>query len=176
MARHKAQRAHNERVLSISESHVLAEIFGFERGQITSCCYPDETLLSLKHETESFDACVSDQVLEHIEGSPFLAVAESLRVVKRGGFVCHTTCFINPLHNAPGDFWRFTPNALALLVGEHGRIVEVGSWGNALVWPYCEMGLRFCPIPLCNYHPAHLLANWNQTKWAIVTWLIAEKI
>lgn len=175
LARYKAERASGQRVLAISRSRVLAELLGFDRTQITDCSYPAENLLSLSYGDGLFDACVSDQVLEHIEGNPFVGVAESFRVVKSGGLVCHTTCFINPLHSAPGDYWRFTPNALALLVGERGRVIELGSWGNAFVWPYCAMGLRFCPIPLCRVHPAHFLANWNDERWAIVTWVIAEK-
>jgi ubiquinone/menaquinone biosynthesis C-methylase UbiE len=49
----------------------------------------------------TFDAVASDQVLEHVEGDPFVAIAESVRVVKAGGFVVHTTCFLNSLHGAP---------------------------------------------------------------------------
>jgi len=37
------------------------------------------------------------------------------------------------VHKNPGDYWSFTPDALALLTREHGDILDVGGWGNPLV-------------------------------------------
>jgi 2-polyprenyl-3-methyl-5-hydroxy-6-metoxy-1,4-benzoquinol methylase len=44
---------------------------------------------------------VSDQVLEHVVGDPQTAIDETLRVLRPGGIVIHTTCFMNPIHGAP---------------------------------------------------------------------------
>ena len=49
----------------------------------------------LKDET---DEHMFNQVLEHIGGDPFTAVDETFRVLKEGGIVLHTTCFISPIH------------------------------------------------------------------------------
>lgn len=65
--------------------------------------------MNLSFNDEQFDFCISDQVLENIEGNPFKAFSETARVVKKGGRVCHITCFINGIHGAPNDFWRYTP-------------------------------------------------------------------
>ena len=64
-------------------------------------------------------------VLEHVEGNPFAPVRESLRVVRPGGAIVHTTCLLNPVHREPGDFWRFTPDGLALICR------SVSSWPSA---------------------------------------------
>ena len=59
----------------------------------------------------------------------------------------HTTCFIQPIHMKPGDFWRFTPDGLSNMAKGKAEIIEASGWGNALVWPYILLGLRTVPIP-----------------------------
>ena len=100
--------------LAISGSNRLSLVLGLKAARIVEAGYPEHTMLSLGFPDGALDFCVSDQVLEHVEGDPFDAVRESFRVVRPGGFVVHTTCLLNPIHREPGDFWRFTPDALAL--------------------------------------------------------------
>ena len=133
LANYSEPRTEDLKVLSISQSHYLARLLGFSDRQITDASYPEFNILSLPFEDGAFDAIVSDQVLEHIEGAPQLAVDELFRVLKLQGIALQTTCFINPVHKNPGDYWRFTPDALALLTREHGDILDVGGWGNPLV-------------------------------------------
>jgi SAM-dependent methyltransferase len=59
----------------------------------------------------SFDVVVCSEVLEHII-NPTQAVFEMHRVLKSGGILLLTTRFLFPVHDAPGDFWRFTPYGL----------------------------------------------------------------
>jgi hypothetical protein len=91
----------------------------------------------------------------------------------RGGLAL-TTCFINPVHGAPHDYWRLTPECLKLLVEKHGRIIDVGGWGSFFVWVYCRFGLRDQPIPYAGWHPANWLAKKNDKNWPIVTWVFAQ--
>jgi SAM-dependent methyltransferase len=133
-------------------------------------------MLTLAFDDAAFDFCVSDQVLEHVEGNPFDAVAESLRVVRPGGWVVHTTCLMNPVHQAPGDFWRFTPDALALLCRSAGAIeIETGSWGNRSALALTQVGLRMVKIPLDPAHPLHRIATASERDWPIHTWVMARK-
>jgi SAM-dependent methyltransferase len=163
------------RVLSISHSLDLCRLMGLDSAQITEANYPDVDMLSLPFADDSFEYVVSDQVLEHVAGNPQTAIDETVRVVKPGGMVIHTTCFINPIHGAPEDYWRFTPNALTLLCRRCSRIVETGGWGNRYVWVVVGLGLRFEGIPEAQWHPLHRIATLNDPDWPIVTWIIAQK-
>lgn len=163
------------KVLSISHSDKLCHILGFREEDITTGNYPDVNILALPYADHEFDIVVNDQVLEHVEGPPEQAVRETYRVLKPGGVVITTTCFINPLHAAPSDFWRFTPDALKLLHKEFSEIIDVGGWGNEWVWYLTRLGLRYDGIPNARWHPLHFVATWNDDEWAVSVWIVARK-
>lgn len=175
LARFAEERPASSRVLSISHSEGLAKLLGFDERQVTDAAYPEHSMFDLPFEDESFDAVVSDQVLEHLEGDPQDAINETFRVLKPNGLALHTTCFINPMHACPNDYWRFTPQALELLVSKHGDVIEAAGWGNPYVWLYSAVGLRFMPIPDSRWHPGHWIATKNDPEWPISTWVIARK-
>ena len=175
LSKYKNFRANELRVLSISRSEHLATILGFSGDQITDVSYPDTNILDLPFSDGEFDAVVSDQVLEHVQGDPQAAVAETFRILKTNGLVLHTTCFLNPIHDPPDDFWRFSPEGLKLLVEKYGEIIDVNGWGNPYVWIYSALGLRFEPIPHARWHPAHWIATKKNPQWPIVTWILAKK-
>jgi SAM-dependent methyltransferase len=175
LSQYRAPRAQHLRALSISRSENLAVLLGFSNAQITDVAYPDTSILSLPFRDETFDAVVSDQVLEHVEGNPQAAVDEAFRVLKRGGLALHTTCFVNPVHEAPHDYWRFTPAALELLVSNRGKVLDVGGWGNPYVWVFNGLGLRFEAIPHSAWHPGHWIATKNDSNWPIVTWVLVQR-
>lgn len=163
------------RTLAVSHSLPVCEVLGIDPGVIVEANYPECNLLELPHADESFDTVVSDQVLEHVEGDPQKAIDESFRVLKPGGIAVHTTCFINPMHDKPGDYWRFTPEALRLLCRDASEIITAGGWGNRMAWVVELMGLRFDGIPETRLHPLHQVALHNEADWPIVTWIIARK-
>lgn len=166
---------HSGRVLAISHSANLAELLGIEPTEVVTANYPEFDFLRLALPDESFDFVLSDQVLEHVEGNPQHAIDESHRVLRPGGVAIHTTCFINPVHGAPKDFWRFTPGALALLHKGWSDIIAVGGWGNQPVWSVVRDGLRYTGVPHARWHPLHRIAVKNDPRWPIVTWVIARK-
>jgi SAM-dependent methyltransferase len=161
--------------LSIGHSEHLAKLLGFSDKQITDVSYPEFNILRLPFKDGEFDAVVSDQVLEHVEGEPQLAINELFRVLKPEGISLQTTCFINPVHGSPNDYWRFTPDALKLLTKQHGDTLDVGGWGNPYVWPFVFIGLRKQAIPNARWHPANWLATKNNSRWPIVTWILTRK-
>jgi SAM-dependent methyltransferase len=165
----------NGRVLSISRSANVCDIMGIEPAEIVPADYPEHNMLSLKFPDNAFDYVISDQVLEHVEGSPFDAVKECHRVLKPGGIAVHTTCFINPIHEAPADFWRFSPYALKLLHRDWSEILEVGGWGNIDVWSAEQDGVRYTAVPHAKWHPFHKLAIRNTEEWPMHVWVIARK-
>jgi SAM-dependent methyltransferase len=70
----------------------------------------------------SLDGLICSEVLEHVPDYP-AAIREITRVLKPGGKLILTSPFLYPLHGL--DFWRFTPQALELLLREHFRILDV---------------------------------------------------
>jgi Methyltransferase domain len=162
--------------LCISHSTFLARVLGLKTAHLTRADFPEHDMLNLRYPSEAFDFCVSDQVLEHIEGNPFAAFAESVRVIKSGGFVAHTTCFMNEIHETPKDYWRFTPDALRLMAAHAGAaVIESGGWGNRDVWTFMAMGFRTVPVPSDPSHPVCRMAMQNDETIPIVTWVIAQK-
>ena len=175
LSKYAASRPAELKVLSISRSQRLARLLGFADHQITDVGYPDVNILDLPFKEGEFDAVVSDQVLEHVGGNPQRAIDETFRVIKPGGLALHTTCFINPIHSGPNDYWRFSPDALKLLAEKHGEVIDVGGWGNPYVWILVSLGLRFVPMPHARWHPVHWVATKNVRRWPIVTWVFVKK-
>jgi SAM-dependent methyltransferase len=163
------------RILSVSRSSRLADLFADPRSERIEAAFPAVSLLSLPYRDGEFDLVVSDQVLEHVEGSPQRAVDESRRVLKPGGWAIHTTCLMNPIHPSPGDFWRFTPAGLRHLCRDFSRIVDCGGWGNRRAAWVERLGLLYEPVPHARWHPLHRAATRNEPDYPIVTWIVAEK-
>ena len=63
----------------------------------------------------SFDVVLCTEVLEHLHTPP-KAIAEFRRVLKPGGLLLLSTRFIFPLHDVPGDYFRFTKYGLRHLL------------------------------------------------------------
>jgi SAM-dependent methyltransferase len=81
---------------------------------------------------ESVDTALLTEVLEHLQ-RPLDALVECRRLLKPGGHVIATTPFSWPLHEAPRDFFRYSPYALQDLSARAGmEVVEVrplsGFW------------------------------------------------
>lgn len=163
------------RVLSVSHSSGLCKILGVDSKVITEANFPEENVLDLSYSDESFDLVVADQVLEHVEGLPERAFEELFRVLRPGGYAVVTTCFINPIHDFPHDYWRFSPAGLNLLGKRHGKTVESGGWGNQLLWLYNWLGCGHMPTPTPKWHPLNLLARYNNPGWPASTWIVVKK-
>lgn len=75
---------------------------------------------------ESFDVVVSTEMLEH---DPYFwkSLEEMTRVLTDGGWLLLTTRGIGfPFHEYPGDYWRFTEDAIHHLFTDNGlETVEV---------------------------------------------------
>ena len=77
----------------------------------------------------SFDLVLCSEVLEHLKNPP-QAISEFMRVLRPGGVLLITTRFAFPVHDAPGDYWRFTPYGLRELLKDW-EIVEEGVEADA---------------------------------------------
>ena len=83
LSKYSEPRCEEMRVLSISHSERLGQLLGFTDEQITDVAYPDINILDLPFDDGEFDAVVSDQVLEHVEGDPQVAIDETFRRYNR---------------------------------------------------------------------------------------------
>ena len=74
-------------------------------------------------EADEFDAILCTEVLEHLH-TPHQGIAEMHRVLKPDGMLVLTTRFVYPLHDVPGDYYRFTKYGLEHLLRDF-EIVEL---------------------------------------------------
>ena len=83
----------------------------------------------------SFDTVLCTEVLEHLP-TPAACMTEMVRVLKPGGRLLLTVPFIQPLHELPFDYYRFTPSGLEDLMRAQGleveRIEPRGNFASAL--------------------------------------------
>ncbi len=68
---------------------------------------------------EEFNTIVCTETLEHVT-QPWVAVDRMALWVKPGGYVIVTAPFSHPVHNYPGDYWRFTDQGLRQLFDDAG--------------------------------------------------------
>jgi SAM-dependent methyltransferase len=81
----------------------------------------------------AFDTVICTQVFEHLAW-PEKAARSILGLLRPGGVLLLTAPFINPVHYAPTDYRRFTPEGLQLILEGAGfRIDAMDFGGNALV-------------------------------------------
>jgi SAM-dependent methyltransferase len=96
----------------------------------------------------TFDTVLMSELLEHLE-EPQAALAETERLLKPGGHVIITAPFAWVIHEAPRDFFRYSPHGLSWLLTQAGlEPVEItavgGQWSTvALLTSYA---LRESPL------------------------------
>ncbi len=144
-------------------------------ADVEETTYPEVDLQDLPFPDGSFDAVISDQVLEHL-ADPRRAVHEGYRVLRPGGVAVHTTCFLNPLHLSPRDYYRFSPDGLRALCPSGSEVIRCHAWGNriALVMTLVRDRARFIQIP-DRPGVRRWLATRNETKFPIVSWIVMKK-
>lgn len=145
-------------------------------SEVLDVHYPEVDMQRLPYENESFDCVISDQVIEHLE-NPEQALSETYRVLKKGGVAVHTTCFINYVHYGPKDYWRFSSEGLRYLCRNFATIHQCAGWGNRFAILLCFLGdiFRGMNIPENGVGIRRALATYNEPRYPIVTWIIAEK-
>ena len=96
-------------------------------------------ILNLPIKDKMVDTIVCTGVLEHVD-DPFKAVHEIYKVLKKGGKVYLETPFMQTIHAAPGDYYRWTPEGLKKLMGNFNfkRIDIVAGPASALAWQVQE--------------------------------------
>jgi SAM-dependent methyltransferase len=165
-----------KKVASISGSERLCGVMGFDKSAIVNLDYPEHDLRALNFPDASFDACIADQVLEHIDGDPLSVVRECTRIVKPNGIVAHATVMTYPVHFGPKDLWRFTPEGLSVLFERSGlSILQSGCWGGPRAVILLALDLGQIPVPKNRRHPIRRIALNSGDNWPVVVWIVGEK-
>lgn len=92
--------------------------------------FPEFDLCEPPDQLSQFDIVICDQVLEHVI-DPIRAVATLRQLMRPSGHLLVGTPFLVRLHYYGGDYWRFTPDGLKVLLEFGGlRPLWLRSWGN----------------------------------------------
>lgn len=174
--RGKLTRRLSGKILGISGIKNFYPMINLNKSQLKEVSYPQVDMQKLPYKNNSFDAVISDQVLEHL-ASPQKAIDESYRVLKKGGLAIHTTCLINPLHLPDPDYWRFSPAGLGFLCRRFSQIVDSAGWGNRLIAVANLLIPRILPknLNLKRWIWLQKIISFNEKKYPIVCWVIAKK-
>ncbi|TSC58898.1 MAG: type 11 methyltransferase [Candidatus Peregrinibacteria bacterium Greene0416_19] len=111
----------------------------------------------------SFDVVLCTEVLEHLH-TPSMAIAEFRRVLKPGGLLLLTTRFIFPLHDVPGDYYRYTKYGLRHLLRDF-EILELQEEANTietLAVLYQRIGFQATTL---GFRPFKIL-------WFLKAWIV----
>lgn len=88
--------------------------------------------LNLPFKSNSFDAALSFQVLEHHK-NPEKLIHECIRITRKNGLIILSFPFIWGLHEEPNDYYRLTEYMLAEFAKKHGvKILEIMRQGSVL--------------------------------------------
>jgi SAM-dependent methyltransferase len=96
-------------------------------------------LLHLPIKDKAVDTILCTGVLEHAS-DPYRAVAEIYRVLKSNGKAFFETPFIQTIHAAPEDYFRWTPEGLKKIMCafEITKVDVVAGPASALAWQFQE--------------------------------------
>lgn len=100
--------------------------------------------------TSKFDCFVASAVWEHLQ-RPWIAARELERVLAPGGiyYIATHQCF--PLHAFPSDYFRFSREALRLILEDAGLVVDV-----------CDYQHRCSILPPRALIPRVISQQWNE--------------
>ena len=87
---------------------------------------------------KSVGICICCDTFEHVE-YPRKAISEFYRILMPGGFLILTSVMLYPIHSAPFDYWRFTPDGFrSLLKGFQSSYVD---WNGDVRNPHTVIGV-----------------------------------
>jgi SAM-dependent methyltransferase len=103
---------------------------------------------------ETVDTVVLSDVLEHLY-RPALVLEEISRVLRPGGTALINAPFLYMIHEAPHDFYRYTPYALAQMARDAGLdVVCTDSVGSSAFVLADIVGKMLCRVPGLGRHAA----------------------
>lgn len=92
----------------------------------------------------SVDAILATELMEHLS-SPQIFLKEVARVLRENGTLILSVPFMEPLHEEPRDYYRFTPYSLRILFEQQGFTIKQlwnkGGWWSVVVGSFINQSL-----------------------------------
>jgi SAM-dependent methyltransferase len=108
----------------------------------------------------TFDAVVCTETLEHV-ARPGAVLRELRRVVRGGGLLVLTVPFLQPVHQAPHDYFRYTPFGIRHLLSEAGfEVDELTAAGGFFTFLRLQLGDLPAHLPLGVRAGVGSLLSW----------------
>lgn len=126
---------------------------------------------TLPIDSEVADSVTSFQVMEHLS-EPQIFLKEAHRILKVGGYLVLTIPFQWWVHEAPYDYYRYTPYGLKYLFEKAGFI-------NIVVKP--QAGFFTTAVLKWNYFTSRFVRGPKTIRWIIKSgllpfWFIGQKL
>ena len=90
------------------------------------------------------DTLLATELMEHLPSADRF-LEEAARVLRPGGTLLLTVPFLEPLHEEPRDFFRFTPHGLRALLERHGFACDLvrgrGGWWSVALGSFVSQAL-----------------------------------
>jgi SAM-dependent methyltransferase len=100
--------------------------------------------LALPVRSGTVDTVLATELMEHLP-SPDTFLSEIARALRRPGSLILTVPFMEPLHEEPRDFFRFTPHGLRAVLERNGfrveQILAKGGWWSVVVGSFVNQTL-----------------------------------
>ncbi len=125
---------------------VVDSYIGLDWPEIKSRAFPDVIgdAMNIPFMDVSVDVVLATELMEHLP-SPQNFLMEVARVLRIGGALILSVPFMEPIHEEPRDYYRFTPFSLRLLLEEHGfsirKIWNQGGWWSVVLGSFVNQSL-----------------------------------
>jgi len=122
------------------------EYIGLDWPEIENRAYPDVVgdALCIPFMTGSIDTVLATELMEHLP-SPQIFLAEVARVIRNNGVLILSVPFMEPLHEEPRDYYRFTPYSLRVLLDQNGfsirQLWNKGGWWSVVLGSFVNQAI-----------------------------------
>lgn len=122
------------------------EYIGLDWPKSEDRAYPDVVgdAMCIPVKTGSIDTVLATELMEHLP-SPQYFLMEMARVLCDGGALILSVPFMEPLHEEPRDYYRFTPYSLRALLEQNGfsirQLWHKGGWWSVVLGSFVNQAI-----------------------------------